>query len=326
MLDIKDIRRRMGSLWDRMEEYMCSSLASDIDYLSGINASLLSGGGKKLRPLLSLLTAKACGDAGDDSCRYAAATELLHNATLLHDDVADESDVRRGKPTLNALMGPSVSVLVGDYWLVKAVSCILGSRKHDDKVVRLFAKTLSDLAEGEMLQLQKAESGDTSEKDYLKIIYCKTASLFEAASVAAAWSVDAPEYMVEAARDFAVNLGLAFQIKDDIFDYSPEMNVGKPAGADLLERKITLPLLGAFLNCPAEREDGIRRAVKEGKIDSEKMSDICDFVHGSGGVAYAESRMGDFMTAARASLLKLPESEARRDLEDLLDFVGDRNN
>ena len=235
-MDIKKIREYLGSDWQTVQGRIKDSLSSDINLLNSTNASILSNSGKQLRPLLALMMARACSgqQAYEATIRYAAAGELLHNATLLHDDVADESDQRRGKPTIYSLMGPSVSVLVGDYWLVKAMDLILGDSESDAAVIRIFSKTLSDLAEGEMLQLQKAQKGDTDEQDYLRIIYNKTASLFEAVCVSAAVSVNAsPEY-VKAAKDYAVALGLAFQIKDDILDYAGTESVGKPLGVPIL--------------------------------------------------------------------------------------------
>ena len=203
-MDIKSIREYLGRDWTAVQERISSSLRSDIPLLNTTNDSILSNSGKQMRPALSLLIARACscgGNVSEATVRYAAASELLHNATLLHDDVADDSDQRRGVPTIMSLMGPSVSVLVGDYWLVKAMELILGPSESDHRVIKIFSKTLSDLAEGEMLQLQKAQKGDTDENDYLRIIYNKTASLFEAACVSAAISVEAcPEYE-KAAKD-----------------------------------------------------------------------------------------------------------------------------
>lgn len=266
-MDIKSIREYLGleKDWEAVQNRISSALQSDIELLNATNGSILSHSGKQMRPLLALLVARACAEgcsASDATIRYAAASELLHNATLLHDDVADESEQRRGVPTIMSLMGPAVSVLVGDYWLVKAVELVLDASDGDMRVIRLFSKTLSDLAEGEMLQLQKAQSCDTDFQDYLRIIYNKTASLFEAACVSAAISVDAcPEYE-KAAKDYAVALGLAFQIKDDILDYAGTESVGKPLGVDILEQKMTMPLLGAFVNAGPSEEERIRGVVR----------------------------------------------------------------
>lgn len=159
-MNITTIREYLGGDWTAVQENIASVLRSDIALLNATNDSILANTGKQLRPLLSLLVAKACngGQVTDASVRYAAASELLHNATLLHDDVADDSDQRRGVPTIRSLMGPAVSVLVGDYWLVKAMELMLGEKDGDTRVIRIFSKTLSDLAEGEMLQLQKART------------------------------------------------------------------------------------------------------------------------------------------------------------------------
>lgn len=309
-----------------MLERISSVLHSDIDLLNSTNESILSHSGKQLRPLLALTLARACscGVVSEATFRYAAAAELLHNATLLHDDVADDSDQRRGVPTIRSLMGPSVSVLVGDYWLVKAMELILGDADSDTQVIKIFSKTLSDLAEGEMLQLQKAQSGDTDESDYLKIIYNKTASLFEAACVSAAVSVGASEKYVKAARDYAVALGLAFQIKDDILDYAGTDAVGKPLGADILEQKITMPLLGAFANAGSEKESEIRKMVSDIPSHPEYRDEIVRFVKENEGLEYAMSRLNAYVEAAVGSLNMFPESEAKTSLIELAHFTADR--
>ena len=279
-----------------------------------------------MRPALSLLIARACscgGNVSEATIRYASASELLHNATLLHDDVADDSDQRRGVPTIMSLMGPSVSVLVGDYWLVKAMELILGSSDSDHRVIKIFSKTLSDLAEGEMLQLQKAQKGDTDENDYLRIIYNKTASLFEAACVSAAISVEAcPEYE-KAAKDYAVALGLAFQIKDDILDYAGTESVGKPLGVDILEQKMTMPLLGAFA-CVPSQEARIRGMVKDIVDHPEYRDEIVAFVKENGGLEYAVAQLDRYVEQAVKALSVLPESDERDMLEELAYFTAKR--
>lgn len=326
-MDIKVIKEYLGSDWEKVNERIASALASDIDLLNSTNRSILSNSGKQMRPMLALLMAYACssGHASDATISYAAAAELLHNATLLHDDVADGSDKRRGVPTIMSLMGPSVSVLVGDYWLVKAMELILDA---DDSgkysVMRIFAKTLSDLAEGEMLQLQKAQSGDTVEDDYLRIIYSKTASLFEASCLSAAISVGASEEYVKAARDYAVALGTAFQIQDDILDYSGTEAVGKPLGADILEQKMTMPLLGALMSVSDEAAAEIRGKVRNIVGHPEYRDDIIGFVKGSGGLEYAVSRLSEYVKEAVAALDVLPDSPAKEYLVELAYFTAAR--
>ena len=325
-MDIRAVKEYLGQDWLSVQERIASALESDISLLNSTNASILSQSGKQLRPMLALMFARACtGRATDAGIRYAAASELLHNATLLHDDVADGSELRRGKPTVMSLMGPSVSVLVGDYWLVKAMELILQDSDTDTTAIRIFSKTLSDLAEGEMLQLQKAQSGDTDEKDYLRIIYNKTASLFEAACVSAAISAGVSEDVVKAARDYAVALGLAFQIKDDILDYSGTESVGKPLGVDILEQKITLPLLGALNNVSGQKQAEVRGMVRDIVGRPELRDDVVSFVKENGGLEYAKSRLEEYVNEAVHALDILPDSREKECLVELARYTAIRD-
>ena len=325
-MDIKSVKEYLGQDWTAVQERIASSLESDIALLNSTNSSILSQSGKQLRPMLALMMARACaGKAVDGSVRYAAAAELLHNATLLHDDVADGSEMRRGKPTIMSLMGPSVSVLVGDYWLVKAMELILCDSKNDTKAIKIFSKTLSDLAEGEMLQLQKAQNGDTVEADYLRIIYNKTASLFEAACVTAALSVDASEEYMQAAKEYAVALGLAFQIKDDILDYDGTESVGKPLGVDILEQKITMPLLGAMNNVSEQEQVKVRAMVKDIVGKPELRDDIVTFVKENGGLDYAVASLNEYVEDAVRALDVLPASEEKDFLVKLAHYTARRD-
>ena len=325
-MDIISVKEYLGDSWTAVSERIACSLDSDIELLNTTNRSILSHSGKQLRPVLALLFARACSGeiVPEATIRYAAAAELLHNATLLHDDVADDSDQRRGVPTIRSLMGPSVSVLIGDYWLVKAMELILGDDHSDARVIKIFSKTLSDLAEGEMLQLQKAQSGDTSEEDYLRIIYSKTASLFEAACLSAAVSVSASSEYEKAACDYAVALGKAFQIKDDILDYDGTSSVGKPLGVDILEQKITIPLLGAMANAGAEEETRIRVLVKDIVAHPEHRDEIVDFVKSNGGLEYAVAELEKYVGQAVAALGVLPDSYEKKCLIELAHFTARR--
>lgn len=331
-MDLKKLREFLGSDWKQTQDCISGVLSSDISLLNSTNAAILESSGKQMRPMLSLLIGRACmagkegfsGNLSHDSWHYAAACELLHNATLLHDDVADKSDKRRGNPTLYSQMGASVSVLVGDYWLVKAVDCILSAERENPEVIRIFARTLSNLAEGEMFQLQKAWSGDTSEDDYFRIIYNKTATLFEVTARCAVIAVGGDEDLQQKMADFAKDLGLAFQIKDDIFDYAEGMNIGKPTGADILEKKLTLPLLGAFRNAGAKEENRIRKMVSKVDIHPEYRDEIVDFVRTNGGIEYAKTRMDEILDGALKDLEILAPSAEKEYLVALTKYVGDR--
>lgn len=326
-MDIKVVKDFVGSDWTAVQECISSSLHSDIVLLDKTNESILSNSGKQLRPLLTLLFARACsgGKVTEATIRYAAAAELLHNATLLHDDVADSSTQRRGVPTIMSLMGPSVAVLIGDYWLVKALDMILMDTPSDPIVIKIFSKTLSALAEGELLQLQKAQNGDTVEEDYLRIIYNKTASLFEAACLSAALSVGVSESMEQAARDYAVALGIAFQIQDDILDYSGTDSVGKPLGVDVLEQKITIPLLGALGNVSEQEQMRVRKMVNDIVGHPELRDEIVAFVKENGGLEYARRRLDEYVDKAVHALDVLPDSQEKEYLKALAYFTARRD-
>lgn len=326
-MTLDEIKDFLGQDWKDTDALIRSSLESDISLLNATNKAILDHSGKQLRPIVSLLVARACGGGrvNADSVRYAAAAELLHNATLLHDDVADSSCERRGAPTVMAILGGPASVLLGDFWLVKALENILASSANCNEVIRIFAGTLSSLAEGEMLQLQKASSGDTVEEDYYRIIYSKTASLFEAAFVSAAISVNAPADWIEAVRDYAVSLGIAFQIKDDIFDYSDGKKIGKPVGIDLEEQKITLPLLGALAAASPERANQIRGMVLDILEHPEYKEEIVGFVKEGKGIEYAVSRLEDYVSKAVDALAVLPDSKGKDYLVKIAGFTAYRD-
>lgn len=326
-MDIKKVREFVGADWQAVQERISSSLHSDISLLDMTNASILSNSGKQMRPLLTVLFARACsgGKTTDATVRYASASELLHNATLLHDDVADDSAQRRGVPTIMSLMGPSVAVLIGDYWLVKALDLILSDASSDTVVLKIFSKTLSALAEGELLQLQKAQSGDTVEEDYLRIIYNKTASLFEAACVSGVLSVSASEQYEAAAREYSIALGNAFQIQDDILDYDGTESVGKPLGVDVLEQKITIPLLGALSNVSEQEEKRIRGLVNDIVGHPEHRDEIVTFVKENGGLEYSRMRLDEYVEKAVRALDVLSDSQEKAFLVELAYFTAKRD-
>ena len=310
----QDIIDYLGPDWDGMLALIREHLHSDVGLLEETNGRILSHAGKLLRPMVTLLVASAIGKPTQASRVYAAATELFHNATLMHDDVADASTERRGQPTVSALLGPAAAVLVGDYWLARAVELVLSTPGHGE-IPRLFSRTLTDLAVGEMLQMEKAATGDTTEEDYLRIIHCKTASLFCTAAETAALSVGASPAQLDAARTYAAALGTAFQIKDDILDYAGTDALGKPVGVDLREQKITLPLLGALAGSPREAE--IRAMVREIPAHPEYCASIRQFVAERDGIGYAAARLETWVERAVRALDAFPVSTAREYLAEI---------
>lgn len=325
---MEEIKAYLKPGLEQVNAFIDMALRSDIPLLDSTNRSLREHPGKMMRPMLSLLVAGAAGAAtppAEDTYRYAAATELLHNATLLHDDVVDGATERRGLPTVSSILGGSAAVLIGDYWLEKCLRLVLGARREADRVLRLFAQTIGHLTEGELLQMQKASSADTTQADYLRIIYGKTASLFESAALSAAISVAADEQVVRAMGDFAYQLGLAFQIKDDIFDYDEDASIGKPVGIDLEEQKITQPLLCALEKAAPDEQAAIRALVKEIPEHPEHVARIRAFVKEKDGVALAKEVMDSYVAKAISCLEILPESKEKLYLAKLAEFVGKRD-
>ena len=314
---------------EQVNAFINMALRSDIPLLDSTNRSLREHPGKMMRPMLALLVAGAAGEATpppEDTYRYAAATELLHNATLLHDDVVDGATERRGLPTVASILGGSTAVLIGDYWLEKCLQLVLGARREADRVLRLFAQTIGHLTEGELLQMQKASTADTTQADYLRIIYGKTASLFESAAMSAAISVAASEELIRAMGDYAYLLGLAFQIKDDIFDYEEEAaDIGKPVGIDLMEQKITQPLLCVLEKASSAEQQEIRSLVKNIPDHPENVDRVRAFVKENDGVALAKDVMDFYVEKAISCLESLPESKEKLYLARLARFVGQRD-
>lgn len=317
-MNIESIINLLGEHWTGYTRLVREQLHSDIELLNNINEMQLSHPGKQVRPMLSLLFAQACGTPCRESLKYAAAAEMLHNATLMHDDVADASDTRRGLPTLHSLMGPAPAILTGDFWLARSVGLLLGSAR----VTEFFANTISNLAEGEMLQMQCAATAETTEDDYLRIIYCKTASLFETACLSGACSVGASKVMCDAAAAFGRAFGIAFQIRDDILDYTGDEGFGKPIGIDLKEQKITLPLLGVLRK--AKDSEALREMVRKIQDVPENCEKLRRRVLEDGGVEYALQRLDEFANSALEALNALPAGPVRDKLAEIVNYGAAR--
>lgn len=316
--NINEIQSALGKEWTDLRSYIREILDSEIGLLNRINEHLFLSSGKMLRPLLSLLVSRACGANNPSvSLVCAAASEMIHTATLLHDDVVDESMYRRGKMTVNALFSPGASLLMGDFWLARAIKLIV-SHKCEYRIISLFSQTIEDLSEGEMLQMQRAEDCDTTFEDYREIIFRKTASLFIAAMCTVAVAEGQSDEVVEGVREFAYKLGLCFQMRDDILDYSSTATDGKDVGSDLAERKITIPLLCAFENCP-EREEEIRSLIREIDVtkgadqtrNTEIIKNVRQYVLDNHGVQSAKSRLNGYISESVDSLGILPDTPFR---------------
>ena len=323
----KEIKSFLAEDWKKFQEMFLLKVGSPHPMLDKVNDYLTEHAGKQLRPILTLLTARALtGSCNENVIRSAAAVEMLHTATLLHDDVADNSPIRRGAPTVMALYSPTTSVLVGDFWLSRAIETIVGH--CDQRVILSFAHSLEMLAEGEMIQMERALDLRTTEEDYAAIIYRKTAALFETAVMSAAYSVQAGERTIEACKKYSYHLGLAFQIMDDIFDYSPHLNIGKPTGQDILEKKITLPLFGFMKNAPrgevADLMSRIRRVGGDANEDFRLTQDAVELVGKYKGVEYARERLEKEISQAKDALDIVSDNEAKGYLLELAGHMAIR--
>lgn len=280
--------------------------------------------GKRMRPILILLMARNFGQITDVTQNAAVGLELLHTASLVHDDVVDESEERRGQASVNATYDNKVAVLVGDYILSTALLCV--ARTHSEQIVTYLAELGRTLSDGEILQLSNIGRKDISEDVYYDVIKQKTAALFEACAGIGALSSGASEEDVMAAKQFGQNLGIIFQIRDDIFDYYDSKEIGKPTGNDMAEGKLTLPVIHAVNNGGDEDMKRLALKVKDHLVTAEEIASLVDYTKRMGGIEYAEKRMWEFHAEAQRFLdERVGQQEIKEALQAYLDFVIKRN-
>ncbi|MFA5848731.1 MAG: polyprenyl synthetase family protein [Bacteroidales bacterium] len=321
-MEIKGINSNIDKDWQSFQKIMKENLESSSSLLNTINSYLLDNKGKQIRPLLSILSAKACGQSNDLSVTCSVVAEMIHTATLLHDDVADNASYRRGAPTVQTTFSPAASILTGDYWLAKALSLLV--KKPNPEILGFFTKTVEDLSEGELFQMQKADSLDTTLEDYYNIIYRKTASLFVAAIKSAVYSVGAKEEILTSMERYAYHLGIAFQIRDDIFDYMPQLNTGKLAGGDIKEKKITLPLICALNLATSEERESLLVLMRETTDEERLVDEASTLIKKYHGIELAQKALLEHCKNAEDALSVLSESLYKSDLIKLARYVGNR--
>ena len=299
-----EIKGFLGEDWQRYRDELSATLASDIELLDSINRYILSNTGKQLRSMLCLLASRACGGSCLNAVPCAVAMELLHTATLIHDDVVDEADTRRGKATISTLYPSNDAVLIGDYWLAKATEVLVNN--CDKPILQAFSHCLAELVRGEIIQLEKSQSLDTDYDCYVSIISKKTASLFRTSIFCGAYSSGADETALAALDNFALHLDLAFQMRDDILDFSPESVTGKPSGQDIREKKITLPLLEAFKSSSKEEISEVLQMVRDCKVE-----EVSAFIMRKGGIEAAQKVLCDESEKAVKALDTIADSKAK---------------
>ena len=298
-------------------------LNSDVVLINQLGHYIISGGGKRIRPMIAVLVARALGYQGTKHITVAALIEFIHTATLLHDDVVDESDMRRGKATANAAFGNAASVLVGDYIYTRSFQMMTSLESL--RVLTLMSAATNVIAEGEVLQLMNCNNPDITEENYMQVIYSKTARLFEAASQSAAVLADASEEQELALQNYGRYLGTAFQLIDDLLDYSSDgTTLGKNTGDDLNEGKPTLPLLHAMHNGTPEQTAMIRQAIEQGN-GRHLLEPVLQAMQQCGSLDYTRQRAEEEADKAIASLQILPESHYRQALEGLAHIAVQRS-
>ena len=317
----------LGSDFEKYRQTLNLAIHSNEPYLEQINRYVLGGRGKEIRPVLSLLVGRCCGNLNAESFYCAAAAEMLHTATLMHDDVVDEACMRRGHLTVSSKYSPGAAVLTGDFWLSRALAILTANCKQEN--ILNFAKAVQQMSEGELLQLQKAENLDTTEQEYYSIIFGKTAALFLASLKSSASAVGADAATIDAVSVYAENIGMAFQIRDDVLDYSLHLKTGKPAGADIKERKLTLPLLGAMQQNEQLAKHILSDIKRIGGVEKlqedEIVKKVIEFVHAHNGIEYAQSKLESFISLAIRALESLPACREKEMLKNYAIYIGERS-
>lgn len=322
-LRLEDIKVPIAREMQEFEPKFRASMKTRVLLLDKIMSYIVKRKGKQMRPMFVFLSAGTCGGITDSTFRGASLIELLHTATLVHDDVVDEANYRRGFFSVNALWKNKVAVLVGDFLLSRGL--ILSIENNDFHLLKIVTNAVKEMSEGELLQIEKSRRLDIDEDVYYDIIRQKTASLIASCCAVGASSSGATQDVVEKMRAFGEKIGMAFQIKDDLFDYG-EMEIGKPLGIDIREKKMTLPLIYALSQSGWIEKRRIISIVKNESEKPRKVKEVIAYVKQSGGIQYAIEKMNRFHQEALAILQSFPESDYRRSLKDLVQFTIDRTN
>jgi octaprenyl-diphosphate synthase len=321
-VDIQSIYSLIQDDLNAVDQLIQQRLQSDVALINQLGFYIINSGGKRLRPAIAILSARTCGYQGDKHINLATIIEFIHTATLLHDDVVDNSDMRRGKETANNLWGNEASVLVGDFLYTRSFEMMV--EMDSMRLMQILSHTTNVIAEGEVLQLLNCHDADTTEARYLEVIHHKTAKLFEAAGQLGAVICDAPAEVEDAMARYAMHLGSAFQLVDDLLDYSQSSEtIGKNIGDDLAEGKPTLPLIYAMRKGNEQQASVIRQAIENGERD--RIDEIITIINETGAIDYTAHAAAQEVAQAKAALNSLPDSDYRQALIGLAEFSISRD-
>ncbi len=319
---IDNIRQPIAEDLKIFKKFFAQALKTDNPLLADVNEYIVEASGKKLRPILTLLSARLCGNINDSAYYAALAVELLHNASLIHDDVVDDTHERRGRSSINARWTNKVAVLSGDYMLSNSLIC--GTKTDNINILKSIARIGMELSDGELLQLTNMQKTEISEADYFKVIQKKTALLFATCAEVGAISAGVDSNKQQHLFRFGELLGLCFQIKDDIFDYYSDIEIGKPTGNDLQDGKVTLPLIYALQNSTDEAKNNVVAIIHSKDFTSSNIEQIMQFARSLGGVEYAEKKMNEFKIQAIHELDIFEESDYKSALIQCVEFATSR--
>lgn len=304
------------------EKQFVDELKTENPLLTNINEYIQQRKGKQLRPILMFLSAKICGTINEQTIISAISIELLHTASLIHDDVIDIAFERRGRPSVNARWNNKIAILAGDYLLSKSLNCAI--KANNLEILHVIAKIGMELTDGELLQLENMQKIKITEDDYYKIIRKKTALLFSSCCIIGGLSVNANQTLLKKLKNFGEYVGICFQIKDDIFDYSDSKNIGKPRRNDIREGKITLPLIYALQQADEKKKEKIINWIKKNKFSEKNIEKITNFVYKNGGIEYATSKLIEFKNKALTELDSFEESEIKQSLKYFAEYMVTR--
>jgi octaprenyl-diphosphate synthase len=323
MMSIDEIKAPINREMEAFELRFRDSMKSSVPLLDKITYYIVKRKGKQIRPMFVFLSAGICGGITESTYRAASLIELLHTATLVHDDVVDDSNERRGFFSINALWKNKIAVLVGDYLLSRGLLLSVDHGEFD--VLRIVSHSVREMSEGELLQIEKARRLDIQEDVYFEIIRKKTATLIASCCASGAASAGCTPEQVETMRQIGENIGIAFQIKDDLFDYESGGAIGKPTGIDIKERKMTLPLIYTLANSDAKSRSKIINIVKNHNTETGKVEEVIQMVKAGNGMRYAEEKMREYRDKALEMLKQFPENEYSRSFVELIRYTVDRN-
>lgn len=322
MIGVKEIKAPISAEMDEFEHRFRASMRSNTPLLDKITHYIVKRKGKQMRPMFVFLSAKMCGGINDSTYVAASLIELLHTATLVHDDVVDDANLRRGFFSINALWKNKIAVLVGDFLLSRGL--LMSVDEGEFELLKIVSTAVKEMSEGELMQMEKARKLDITEEVYFDIIRQKTASLIAACCQSGAHSADTDLAAQEKMRLFGEKTGIAFQLKDDLFDYDISGKIGKPTGIDIKEKKMTLPLIYALAKAEKRERKWLINSVKNHHEDKNRVAEVIDYVMGSGGIEYARHKMLGYRDEALEILHTFEKGEARNSLEGLVNYTIER--